>query len=416
MNKRLLLTVSVRNLVTAVVTTMAVVRTADAQWTQTSLSYRGKIYSITSSGSNVYLGTGDYVYRSTDGGVSWAQSASGLRDNNVPSVVVSGSTILAGTMNGVHRSTDNGESWAWGSSEPTGLQDVALLISGSEVYCGTYYHGVWVSADNGDSWSPVGSGLTGIQVECLLSAGPGLVVGGIDNTGMSGGIYVSSSSAWTQSDSGLTNRIVSALALCDTKIFAGTSGGVFVSADGGTSWTPADTGLSGLQVSCFAVSGESVFAGFAGGGIYRTEDFGNHWAKIDSGGLSTSDVTSLAVVGGDLFASTWGAGLWRRPLSQITSSVGAAVGETPLTFALLQNYPNPFNPTTRIQFTIVNRGLTRVNVFDLLGREVARLVNEVKEPGRYTVEFNGSNLSSGVYFYRIQAGDFTQTKRLLLLK
>jgi hypothetical protein len=60
--------------------------------------------------------------------------------------------------------------------------------------------------------------------------------------------------------------------------------------------------------------------------------------------------------------------------------------------------------------------LTIVKVFDLLGREVTTLVNEVKSPGRYTVDFDGSNLASGVYFYRLQAGDFTQTKRLLLLK
>jgi hypothetical protein len=94
---------------------------------------------------------------------------------------------------------------------------------------------------------------------------------------------------------------------------------------------------------------------------------------------------------------------------------------TPEAFALSQNYPNPFNPTTEIQFTIVNRLLTIVKVFDVLGREVATLVNEVKEPGTYTVQFsakgeNGSNLSSGVYFYRLQAGSFVQTKRLLLLR
>jgi hypothetical protein len=94
---------------------------------------------------------------------------------------------------------------------------------------------------------------------------------------------------------------------------------------------------------------------------------------------------------------------------------------TPEAFALSQNYPNPFNPTTEIQFTIVNRLLTIVKVFDVLGREVATLVNEVKEPGTYTVQFsanggNGSNLASGVYFYRLQAGSFVQTKTLLLLR
>jgi hypothetical protein len=83
---------------------------------------------------------------------------------------------------------------------------------------------------------------------------------------------------------------------------------------------------------------------------------------------------------------------------------------------LSPNYPNPFNPATKIQFTIVNRQLTIVNVYDLVGRVVATLVNEVKEPGTYTVQFDGSNLASGVYLYRIQAGSFVQTRKLLLLR
>ena len=88
----------------------------------------------------------------------------------------------------------------------------------------------------------------------------------------------------------------------------------------------------------------------------------------------------------------------------------------PTEFALEQNYPNPFNPTTKIQLTIPNRRWTTVNVYDILGRKVVTLLNEVKDPGTYTIEFDGSNLSSGVYFYRLEAGDFKQTKRLLLLK
>jgi hypothetical protein len=88
----------------------------------------------------------------------------------------------------------------------------------------------------------------------------------------------------------------------------------------------------------------------------------------------------------------------------------------PVRYALEQNYPNPFNPSTKIQFSIVHRQLTIVKVFDVLGREVATLVNELKEPGTYTVQFNASSLASGVYFYRLQAGNFVQTKKLLLLR
>ena len=82
-------------------------------------------------------------------------------------------------------------------------------------------------------------------------------------------------------------------------------------------------------------------------------------------------------------------------------------------------YPNPFNPTTTIKFTIpvgTGHAPSLLKVFDVLGREVATLVNEVKEPGTYTVQWDGSGVASGVYFYRLDAGAFTQTKRLVLMK
>jgi hypothetical protein len=85
-------------------------------------------------------------------------------------------------------------------------------------------------------------------------------------------------------------------------------------------------------------------------------------------------------------------------------------------FELHQNYPNPFNPTTEIQFTIVDRQWTIVKVYDILGSEVATLVNEVKDSGTYSVKFDGSGLASGVYIYRLTAGSFVQTRKLLIVK
>ncbi len=85
-------------------------------------------------------------------------------------------------------------------------------------------------------------------------------------------------------------------------------------------------------------------------------------------------------------------------------------------FELSQNYPNPFNPTTIINYSVPTSSLVTIKVYDVLGREIAKLVNEQKTAGTYSVQFNGSALSSGVYFYRMQAGDFVQTKKLLLMK
>jgi hypothetical protein len=90
--------------------------------------------------------------------------------------------------------------------------------------------------------------------------------------------------------------------------------------------------------------------------------------------------------------------------------------ETPSTFALYQNYPNPFNPTTTISYALPKQSHVSVKVFNTLGQEVASLVDEVQDEGVKNVEFNASNLASGVYFYRIVAGDYVESKKLVLLR
>jgi photosystem II stability/assembly factor-like uncharacterized protein len=88
----------------------------------------------------------------------------------------------------------------------------------------------------------------------------------------------------------------------------------------------------------------------------------------------------------------------------------------PLLFHLSQNFPNPFNPTTKINYQIPQSGFVTLKVYDLLGKEFATLVNEEKPAGNYEVEFNGSSLSSGIYFYKLQAGDYTEVKKMILMK
>ncbi len=85
-------------------------------------------------------------------------------------------------------------------------------------------------------------------------------------------------------------------------------------------------------------------------------------------------------------------------------------------YELLQNYSNPFNPVTQIQYQIVNQGMVTLKVYDLLGREVKVLVNEIKSPGNHSVTFDASSLSSGVYFYKMTAGDFSDVRRMVLVK
>lgn len=89
---------------------------------------------------------------------------------------------------------------------------------------------------------------------------------------------------------------------------------------------------------------------------------------------------------------------------------------SPINFSLSQNYPNPFNPSTTIKYGIPQASHVKIVLYDILGREVTMLVNEVKNTGYYTVRFNASSLASGVYFYRIEAGNYAQVKKMMLLK
>ena len=91
-------------------------------------------------------------------------------------------------------------------------------------------------------------------------------------------------------------------------------------------------------------------------------------------------------------------------------------GLVALTYKLSQNYPNPFNPSTKITFTIPEAGLVSLKVFNILGEEVATLLNNEMKTGVYEVDFNGANLSSGIYFYSIKANSFTSTKKMILIK
>jgi hypothetical protein len=102
--------------------------------------------------------------------------------------------------------------------------------------------------------------------------------------------------------------------------------------------------------------------------------------------------------------------------SGTVTGIGTQLSLIPEKYELSQNYPNPFNPTTKISYSIPKAGIVTMKIFDVTGREVASLVNELMQPGAYTVDFNASAFASGVYFYRLEAQDFIDTKRMVLLK
>ena len=138
------------------------------------------------------------------------------------------------------------------------------------------------------------------------------------------------------------------------------------------------------------------------------------------------------IIDTNLFAGTYG-GVWKRPLSELITSVNKYPTPVPTQFILDQNYPNPFNPLSTIRYGLPQRSQVTLTVFITLGQQVAVLQNGVQGPGYHEVRFDGSGLASGVYFYRLsvsplarrdpvtqerdgQAGTFVQTRKLLLLR
>jgi hypothetical protein len=173
-------------------------------------------------------------------------------------------------------------------------------------------------------------------------------------------------------------------------------------------------GFYGTSIRALATGDSKVFAA-NGTGIWLTTNNGARWSSVNSG-LADSNVHSLGVVGTSLYAGVGTGGVWKSSLQSLVVGVQNRSDDVPGSFALGQNYPNPFNPKTVVSCQWPVAGRVRLAVYDLLGREIAVLLDEQKAPGRYQVEFDGTRLSSGVYFYRLTAGDYVETRRMILLR
>ncbi len=218
---------------------------------------------------------------------------------------------------------------------------------------------------------------------------------------------------WVQTN-GPCSGSVYALAGSGTNLLAGTAfGGVFLLTNNGTSWSAIDSGLTNSTVYALAVSATNLFAGTYSG-VFLSSNSGTSWTEVNTGMKDT--VLSLAVIGTNLFAGTYGGWVWRRPLSEMITSVEMLSAAIHTHFSLAQNYPNPFNPSTSIKFEIPQSGFVSITVFNLLGEKVASLVSERLNAGKYITKWNASISASGVYFYRLQVGDFSLTKKLVLFR
>lgn len=185
--------------------------------------------------------------------------------------------------------------------------------------------------------------------------------------------------------------------------------------DGGQSWS---------NISNFTLASEQYYTNISildslygiiigtQGLILKTTNGGDEWAKIESGTLNDLYYVELFENHDFVIVGDWGTIL----KGNLITTVDESQNELPVNYQLLQNYPNPFNPVTSISFSLPRTELVTIKIYDILGREVVVLVDEVKTAGNYTVNLNGTQLASGVYFYRMETEYFNSTKKLLLLK
>lgn len=222
-------------------------------------------------------------------------------------------------------------------------------------------------------------------------------------------------SHWSVSNVGFTDKLYDLHMLTkDTVITCGEVGKIFVTTNGGINWSPISSGTSYDLVS---ISFPDLNTGYiqAESNLYlKSTNAGASWTSYNTGNENVmhsiyfaNALTGYAVGdGGTILKTTNGGAIGIKPVSNVI----------PENFEIMQNYPNPFNPATRFNLQVSRYSKIKIEVFSNTGQEIAVLVNEYLEPGTYEVEWDASKFSSGVYFYRLAADDFTQTKKMILLK
>jgi len=142
---------------------------------------------------------------------------------------------------------------------------------------------------------------------------------------------------------------------------------------------------------------------------------GETWSPVASSVFGGAAVNSIAASKNYLYAGT-ASGAWRIPLADIATSVKSSSSQFPGEYMLYQNFPNPFNPSTVIRYQMAVGSRATLKVYDVLGREIATLVDGEQVAGAHAVTFNAAGISTGTYFYRFEAGRYSETKKFVVIK
>ena len=369
-----------------------------------------------------------YVTRTTDGGETWvAFNLSSLNSFfSIASLSADTAWIAAnGATGSIYNTTDGGLNWIE-QLTTNGLMFVVRFFDSNNGVCigdGNGVHPeIYTTTDGGTIWTPVpSSNIPNLNSEGFIPANSWVVANTIWVPTNGSAIYKSTNRGLTWDT---TRNVVSTggsyCAFKDTLngLLSGSLANVVKrTTDGGATWDPTETkpeGISTLFMSYIPGTDGSYMIcsapphGPTPGSAY-TLDNGETWTVVDYVNHQRAAFVSPSV------GWSWGGANIIYKWNGIPLPV-EYTNEVVQDFHLEQNYPNPFNPSTTISFSTPASGFVTLKVFDILGRDFVTLVNEYQQPSKYVKTFNGTSLPSGIYFYKIETREYSETKKMILIK
>lgn len=397
---------------------------------------------ISPSDTSVYYGGTKLIVKSTDGGTTWSNVSANLDGNNILSIAVSymssdtlyAATVPTGNNMGLFRSVNGGVNWV---NVSTGLPanryptDIELNPKDSrEIYVtfGGFGTGhIFKSTDGGDNWTDITGVLPDIPFHCAVidSAYPDNIYVGSDI-----GSYASTNGGtdWYDLNNGFPEAVMVfdlSISYSNRKLRAGTHGrGVYQRTLVSDQPLPVELVNFNSEIKNNDVVlrwNTSLEINNKGFEVERKRSEKNDWDKIGfvKGNGNSNEIKNYLYTDKNLQT-----GVYRYRLKQIDYNGNFRYYElqneinigVPFEFMLSQNYPNPFNPNTAIDFQLPERSDVQLVIYDVSGREISKLKNEIMDAGYYRINFSGVNLSSGIYFYTLRAGKYSQTKKMMMLK
>jgi len=356
------------------------------------------------------------ILKTTDGGTTWVRKPSGF--NNVTFFFIHFVDAQIGIISAgggiICRTTNGGESWTQIVSPTSNHLFDGFFVNATTGYLCGQNATVLKTTNTGLTWTDLGQHDPGRDYLGCYYFSEAVGILPFSNLSirktMNGGLTYGNMFALSNFAKDIT------FINSQTGFVVGNGGFIDKTTDAGDSWTQVQATGQGYNLEAISfLNNQTGYAvgprdGNLNGMIFKTVNQGTNWTLDTITQYTLIDVISngsdIWVVGenGKIYHSG-------NPLSITQSS-----SEAPKKFSLAQNYPNPFNPTTHIAINIEKLADVRLVVYNMTGKEIQTLINEKLQPGIYKVNFDGSKLTSGIYFYTMTAGNFTDTKKMILVK